>query len=162
MPRLLYAVQAYKELLLYIQAMTRSHDSSIKESAKVILSNILYHSEYRDVFVTLLRNHYEAFQPMAFLHDVIEMTHVYIGLMERYCKDNGKMVVQKKRKVNKKKKKKKDDKGSEGTVLSEEQLLQKWEEIKEEVEGVVFSSVFQPEETIPFDPASDQSMEDQK
>lgn len=158
--RLQYAVQAYKELLLYVQTMTRSRDKAILESSKVILSNILYHSEYRDIFVTLLRNHYEVFQPMAFLHDVIEMTHTYIGLMEQYCKTSGRIFVQKRRKVSRKKKKQKGAQRVE--VFTEEQLLQKWEEMKEEVEAVVFSGQFLSELPVPFDATSEQSMEEQK
>ena len=158
--RLHYAVQAYKELLLYIQTMTRSHDHSIVESSKVILSNILYHPEYRDIFVTLLRNHYEAFQPMGFINDVIEMTHTYMSLLEYFCKTNGRLVVQKRRKVGRKKKKKGQEDSAE--VWTEEQLVAKWEEVKEEVEGMIAGAEFLGELPVPFDALSDRTFEEQK
>ena len=96
-PRLHYAVQAYKELLLYVQQMSLSKDSALRDSAKVIHSNIFYHPEYRDVFITLLRNFYEVFQTRACLRDIIEATHVYFRQMERYSSQNGHMIVQERR-----------------------------------------------------------------
>lgn len=95
--RLHYAVQAYKELLLYVQQMSLSKDSALRDSAKVIHSNIFYHPEYRDVFITLLRNFYEVFQTRACLRDIIEATHVYFRQMERYSTQNGHMIVQERR-----------------------------------------------------------------
>ena len=96
-PRLHYAVQTYKELLLYVQQMSLSKDSALQDSAKVIHSNIFYHPEYRDVFITLLRNFYEVFQTRACLRDIIEATHVYFRQMERYSSQNGHMIVQERR-----------------------------------------------------------------
>lgn len=109
--RLHYAVQGYKEILLYIERMMRSHDESLQESAKVITNNMFYHAEYREVFVTLLRNYYEVFQTKAFLRDTVEAAHVYTKMMEHHCRQNQHMVVQQRRKVGgkgggKKKKKK--------------------------------------------------------
>lgn len=95
--RLHYAVQAYKELLLYVQQMSLFKDSALRDSAKVIHSNIFYHPEYRDVFITLLRNFYEVFQTRACLRDIIEATHVYFRQMERYSAQNGHMIVQERR-----------------------------------------------------------------
>ncbi len=53
--RLHYAVQAYRELLLYVQEMCQSGSEAMRENAKVMQGNIFYQPEYRDVFVTLLR-----------------------------------------------------------------------------------------------------------
>lgn len=92
--RLHYTVQGYKEILLYIQQMTNSHDETLQESAKVIMNNVFYHAEYREVFVTLLRNYYEVFQTKAFLRDTVETAHVYARMMEQYCGQNQHMVVQ--------------------------------------------------------------------
>ena len=99
---------------------------------------------------------------MSFLHDVIEMTHIYIGLMEQYCKTNGRILVQKRRKVGGKKKRKGGRGAGRSEVLTEEQLVQKWEELKEEVEAVVGCGEFLSELPVPFDATSDQSMEEQK
>ena len=96
-PRLHFAIQAYKELLLYVQQMSSSKDTTLHEGAKVIHSNIFYHPEYRDVFVTLLRNYYEVFQTRSCLRDLIEATHVYVRQMERYSSENSHMIVQERR-----------------------------------------------------------------
>ena len=103
--RLHYAIQAYKELLLYIQQMCLSKDVLLCDNAKVIQSNIFYHPEYRDVFVTLLRNFYEVFQSKSCLRDIIEATHVYFRQMEHYCSENSHLMVRERRHGKKKKKK---------------------------------------------------------
>ena len=95
--RLHYAIQSYKELLLYVQQMSLSKDPTLRDSSKVIHSNIFYHPEYRDVFITLLRNFYEVFQTKACLRDIIEATHIYFRQMERYSSENGHMIVQERR-----------------------------------------------------------------
>jgi hypothetical protein len=87
--RLHYAIQAYKELLFYIQQMSLSQDPMLRDSAKVIHSNIFYYPEYRDAFITLLRNFYEVFQTRACLRDIIEATHIYLQQMERYMYCSG-------------------------------------------------------------------------
>jgi hypothetical protein len=65
--------------------MSLFQDPTLRDSAKVIHSNILYYPEYRDVFITLLRNFYKVFQTRACLRDIIEATHIYVQQMERYC-----------------------------------------------------------------------------
>ena len=77
--------------------MSLSKDSALRDSAKVIHSNIFYHAEYRDVFITLMRNFYEVFQPRACLRDIVEATHVYFRQMERYSSENSHMIVQERR-----------------------------------------------------------------
>ena len=42
--------------------MSISKDESLRENSKVMLSNLVYHQEYRDVFVSLLRNYNEVMQ----------------------------------------------------------------------------------------------------
>ena len=60
--RLHYAIQAYYEMLQYIQQMGISKNKSLQESSKVMLSNLVYHQEYRDVFVSLIRNFNQVIQ----------------------------------------------------------------------------------------------------
>ena len=97
--RLHYVMECYKEVLLYIQKMGQSRDEGLHESAKVIMSNVFYHSEYRDVFVTLLRNYQDVFQTRSYLRDLVEGAHVYVKLMDVYCMQNQHVVVQEKRKT---------------------------------------------------------------
>lgn len=90
--------------------MFSSEDKAVRDSAKVMEGNILYHPEYRDIFVTLLRNHVEVTQSKAYLRDLVEATHVYIRNMETFAKSNKHIVVmEKKKKTKRGKRKKKDD-----------------------------------------------------
>ncbi len=50
-----YALRAYRELLATLETMTRAKDAKIRESARVIQSNIFYVVEYRELFVMLLK-----------------------------------------------------------------------------------------------------------
>lgn len=84
--------------------MSLSH--SERENGRVIQSNVFYHPEYRDILVTPLRNYYEAFQSMECLRDLVECTHIYIKMMEKYCSENKHLVVRKTKKKAKKKGKK--------------------------------------------------------
>ena len=136
--------------------MTQSKDPVIVESSKVILGNILYHVEYRDVFVLLLRNYREPLQPVVFLQDVILMTHTYIHLMDGYCRKAGNVMIQKKRKV----KKKKNAIGSQefGEVLADEGKLARWEELKEHVT----ECVREQSDVVPYIVNEDVPMEEQR
>ena len=49
-------------MLQYIHQMSITKDESLQESSKVMLSNLVYHQEYRDVFISLLRNYNEVMQ----------------------------------------------------------------------------------------------------
>ena len=143
-------------MLLHVQEMTQSNDKTIVKSSKVILSNLLYHPEYRDVFVMLLRNYNEAMLPLTFLHDVIEMTHIYLRLVNLYAKQNGQLVIQKKRKSHVSKKK-------SSQQITEDQLLQIWENVKDEVERLLNEGELDMSEApSPFDAASEIPMEEQK
>jgi timeless len=42
-----------QELLMTLQEMDRSQDHSVRQSAKVIKSNIFYQSEYRELVIFL-------------------------------------------------------------------------------------------------------------
>ena len=142
--------------------MAGSGHEDMRETANVILNNILYHPEYREIFVTLLRNYNEAVQPIAFVRDVVEMTHVYIKMAEHYCKTHGKILVKKKRKVGAKRRARRPK--DSGVVMTEEELVHKWGTMKEELMGVVSSGVTPTHENVPlpFDAASDQPLEEQK
>lgn len=151
-----YAVSAYKELLLHVQEMTQSKDDTIVQSSKVILSNLLYHPEYRDVFVMLLRNYNEAVLQMSFLQDVIEMTHVYLRLVKLYSKQNGQLVIQKKRKHTSVKRK-----TTQQQLPTEDQLMEVWGNLESEIQHVI-SNIDYSELPCPFDGASDTPVEEQK
>lgn len=55
--RLHLSLRAYKELLNTLLAMDRSPDSTIRESAKVLKSNIFYVLEYREFVLSTCLNY---------------------------------------------------------------------------------------------------------
>ena len=125
--RLHYAIQAYKELLEYVQHMGQSEDATLRNNATVMKNNILYRPEYRDVFVTVLRNYNEVVSSKAMLKDLIETVHLYLRLVEQLCKNKGRILVQGKRKKRgagggRKKKSRQEDTEHEPVVLSSEQV----------------------------------------
>ena len=56
--------------------------------------NIFYLMEYREIFLTLLRKFDETKQPQSFLKDLVESTHLFLRMLERFCKGRNNLVVQ--------------------------------------------------------------------
>ena len=107
--------------------MSRSCDEALQANAKVMQNNILYHLEYREVFVTLLRNFKEPLQTMSCLCDIVEAVHVYLRMMEQYCRTNRHMVVQERGKKGGGRRRGGGKKGRNLSVLTEDQLIDEWE-----------------------------------
>lgn len=104
--RLHLALLAYKELLLTICVMDTSPDGQVRDSAKVIKSNIFYVLEYRELILTILVTFDELKMSQAYLKDLMETQHVFLKMFQDYCGGKeGQIVVQKK--IRKKKKKSK-------------------------------------------------------
>lgn len=61
--RLHLALRAYKELLNTLLAMDKSSDPTVKESAKVLKSNIFYVLEYREFILSTVLNYDENKMP---------------------------------------------------------------------------------------------------
>ena len=122
--RLHYAIQAYKELLEYVQYMGESLDDALRSNATIMKNNILYRPEYRDIFVTVIRNYNEVVSSRALLRDLVETVHIYLRLVEQLCKKKGRVLVQGKRKKrgtgSRKKSRKETD--NDPVVLSTDQV----------------------------------------
>uniref|UniRef100_A0A8D3BMD0 Timeless circadian clock n=1 Tax=Scophthalmus maximus TaxID=52904 RepID=A0A8D3BMD0_SCOMX len=88
------ALKAYQELLLTVNEMDRSQDEGIRQSSNVIKSNIFYLMEYREIFLTLLRKFDETRQPHSYLKDLVESTHLFLRMLERFCKGRKNLMVQ--------------------------------------------------------------------
>lgn len=50
--------------------------------------------EYREIFLTLLRKFDERTQPRSFLRDLVESTHLFLRMLERFCKGRNNLMVQ--------------------------------------------------------------------
>uniref|UniRef100_A0A3B5BID8 Timeless circadian regulator n=1 Tax=Stegastes partitus TaxID=144197 RepID=A0A3B5BID8_9TELE len=92
--RMHLALKAYQELLLTVNEMDRSQDETIRQSSSVIKSNIFYLMEYREIFLTLLRKYDETRQPHSYLKDLVESTHLFLRMLERFCKGRRNLMVQ--------------------------------------------------------------------
>ncbi|XP_020343828.1 protein timeless homolog [Oncorhynchus kisutch] len=158
--RMHLALKAYQELLLTVNEMDRSRDEDIRQSANVIKSNIFYLMEYREIFLTLLRKFDETKQPRTFLRDLVESTHLFLRMLERFCKGRNNLVVQRKRVKRKKSKGRKNPTAAENTP---EELEETWGAVAEELRATSFQlSEALTEGAVPFDAASETPLEEQR
>ncbi|XP_045534789.1 protein timeless homolog isoform X2 [Papilio machaon] len=104
--RLHLSLRAYKELLNTLLAMDKSNDSTVKDSAKVLKSNIFYVLEYREFILYTFLNYDDNKMPRSYLVDLVETVHLFLKMLEHYCKKTGLVVQKKVRKKSKSKKKK--------------------------------------------------------
>ncbi|CAH0763660.1 unnamed protein product [Diatraea saccharalis] len=153
--RLHLSLRAYKELLNTLLAMEKTTDQSVKDSAKVLKSNIFYVLEYREFILDTVLNFDENKMPRSYLVDLIETVHLFLKMLEHYCKKTG-LVVQKK--VRKKTKSKKRKQPVARRVV--ERIAPTWEEVRAQL-AVVLSADVQ-EHPPPFDAASDVPIDQQK
>uniref|UniRef100_A0A2C9KYB4 AP180 N-terminal homology (ANTH) domain-containing protein n=1 Tax=Biomphalaria glabrata TaxID=6526 RepID=A0A2C9KYB4_BIOGL len=146
------ALKAYQELLCTLDFMSKSQDEQIRQSAKVIQSNVFYVFEYRDIFVNMLRNFKESKCSRSYLRDLVEAAHIFLKMLEASSKSS-KLVVQKK-KGKKKKKAKKQPARNDANVEepSEEQLVELWEgHASSEIVTILQGHPELPEGLSPFD-----------
>lgn len=154
--RLHLALRAYKELLYTLLAMDKSTDPTVKESAKVLKSNIFYVLEYREFILNTFLNYDENKMPRSYLVDLVETVHLFLKMLEHYCKKTG-LVVQKKIK---KKSKSKRNKPRAQRAPPTEPGAPAWEEARPQLAAVLSAG---PEEyPPPFDAASDVPIDQQK
>ncbi|XP_012696574.1 protein timeless homolog [Clupea harengus] len=157
--RMHLALKAYQELLLTLSEMDRSKDENVRQSANVIKSNIFYMMEYREIFLTLLRKFDERSQPRSFLRDLVESTHLFLRMLERFCTGRNNLMVQKKR-VKRRKKSQKKQAAQENTP---EALEEAWQIVSQDLRAASFqlpSSL--AEGAVPFDAASETPLEEQR
>ncbi|KAM4044613.1 protein timeless homolog isoform 1-T4 [Anomaloglossus baeobatrachus] len=157
--RMHLALKAYQELLMTVNEMDHSKDGSVRESSKVIKNNIFYMMEYRELFLALFRKFDETKQPRSFLKDLVETTHLFIKMLEKFCKGRSTVMVQS-RKV-KRKKKKKPSRHVEQPKSSEE-LEEIWQSLSEKLKTCAMGSESLPDEIVPFDAASEIPVEEQR
>lgn len=154
------ALRAYQELLMTLAYMDKSQIESVRESSKVLKSQIFYVVEYREMVLILLQNYDPLKMTVTYLKDVVETTHIFLKLLEGFCGKNRHVVVQRKGKKARKKK------ATPGNVmrneLTEDKLQDMWDELSSELSAVVQGEVGELPVTIPFDTLSDQNEEEQK
>ncbi|MEQ2247676.1 hypothetical protein ILYODFUR_011628 [Ilyodon furcidens] len=123
-------------------------------------SNIFYLMEYREIFLTLLRKYDETKQPQSYLRDLVESTHLFLRMLERFCKGRKNLIVQKK-KVRRKKSQGKEKQSAQES--SPEVLAETWKIVEEELRATGFQlSASLTESIVPFDAASETPPEEQR
>ncbi|KAH0629176.1 hypothetical protein JD844_011046 [Phrynosoma platyrhinos] len=92
--RMHLALKAYQELLMTVHEMDHSQEEAIRHSSHILKNNIFYMMEYRELFLALFRKFDETKQPRSFLKDLVETTHLFLKMLERFCKGRSNLVVQ--------------------------------------------------------------------
>ncbi|KAL4229318.1 hypothetical protein ACF0H5_012360 [Mactra antiquata] len=157
------ALKAYQELLLTLDSMDKSGDSTLMESSKVIKGNIFYMMEFRDIFLTLLRHFDQNRQSRSYLKDLVETTHMFLKMLEQFSKKTGHLVVQKKKTKSGGRKKKAKNQSNQGYIEpSEEDLNDLWDEISSELSAIFQGRKDLPDDVTPFDAASEIDVDQQR
>ncbi|XP_027782427.2 protein timeless homolog isoform X1 [Marmota flaviventris] len=161
--RMHLALKAYQELLATVNEMDMSPEEAVKESSRIIKNNIFYVMEYRELFLALFRKFDERCQPRSFLRDLVETTHLFLKMLERFCRNRGNLMVQNKRKKRKKKKKVLDQAVASGNVPhSPEELETMWLILAEQLQCCTQDPELNVESMVPFDAASEVPVEEQR
>ncbi|XP_052836882.1 protein timeless homolog isoform X2 [Drosophila gunungcola] len=165
--RLHVALLTFRELLQSLLALQRlKDDNNARALFDMLLNNVCYVLEYRETVLHLLMNYNEAHSTKVFLRDVVETANVFIKMMERFCQDS--VVVQDKRRGGGGGRKKKQpvakSKPSTAPQPTEEELSSKWAELATEVCSLLSADLEMPEDEqpMPFDAASEKSIDDQR
>ncbi|EDV41642.2 uncharacterized protein Dana_GF17582, isoform B [Drosophila ananassae] len=165
--RLHVALLTFRELLQSLLALQKlKDDSNARALFDMLLNNVCYVLEYRETVLHLLMNYNEAHSTKVFLRDVVETANVFIKMMERFCQDS--VLVQDKRRGGAGGRRKKPptakSKPSAIPQPTEEELSSKWAELATEVCALVAAEleIQEDELPVPFDAASEKSIDDQR
>ncbi|XP_057557109.1 protein timeless homolog [Hippopotamus amphibius kiboko] len=161
--RMHLALKAYQELLATVNEMDVSPDEAVRESSRIIKNNIFYVMEYRELFLALFRKFDERCQPCSFLRDLVETTHLFLKMLERFSRSRGNLMVQNKQKKRKKKKKALDQSAASSNVpYSPEELEAVWPSLAEQLQCCAQGPELSLDSVVPFDAASEVPVEEQR
>ncbi|XP_020292361.1 protein timeless homolog isoform X2 [Pseudomyrmex gracilis] len=153
------ALKAYQELLKTLMAMDKSTDQGVRESSKIIKSNIFYVPEYRETILSQFICFDETKMSRLYLADLVTTVHIFLKMLEHFCKKGQRhLVVQKVKR--KRQKTKKQKKSAQTNVTSAPTLEERWDIVGPELSAVMREAVI-PEVT-PFDATLETPIDDQK
>ncbi len=161
--RVQLGVQAYREILFTMQVMQQMEEEAARDLFQILQNNIFYVVEYREIILQLLLNFNENMNTKSYLRDLIDTANIYLKMMQKFAQN--KVVVQKRSRVHKKSKKPRKEKPTHKTAEEKkEDAINGWQNIVDNVSVVLTNEINIPEEErpIPFDAASDKSIEDQR
>jgi timeless len=159
------ALKAYQELLFSLLWMDTYGDESVRESSRVIKSNVFYMPEYRELCFSLLNTFDPVKLSKLYLKDLIETNHLFLKMLEEYSSSSRKILIKTKGKKRKKTKGPKNSKKSRKSFPKDDDELEElWGTICEAILSAVESdeSPNEDENVIPFDAVSDTPIEEQK
>ncbi|KAG8129437.1 hypothetical protein E2320_016166 [Naja naja] len=159
--RMHLALKAYQELLMTMHEMDHSQEEAVRNSSHVLKNNIFYMMEYRELFLTLFRKFDEKKQPRSFLRDLVETTHLFLKMLEKFCKGRKNLVVQSKN-YRRKKKSKAHSAAPSVQPQTPEELEEVWPKLVEQIDKCIKGFESPPEDVIPFDAASEVPLEEQR
>uniref|UniRef100_A0A8C3P6M3 Timeless circadian regulator n=1 Tax=Chrysemys picta bellii TaxID=8478 RepID=A0A8C3P6M3_CHRPI len=159
--RMHLALKAYRELLTTVQEMDRSPDEAVRECSKIIKNNIFYLMEYRELFLALFRKFQETHQPRCFLRDLVETTHLFLKMLEAFCRGRNNLVVQSKR-VRRKKQPRAGRAAPPAQPRTPQELEELWPSLAEQLGVCAQGTEPLPEDVVPFDAASETPVEEQR
>ncbi|XP_054833022.1 protein timeless homolog isoform X2 [Eublepharis macularius] len=159
--RMHLALKAYQELLMTVHEMDHSQEEAVRNSSHIIKNNIFYLMEYRELFLTLFRKLDEKKQPRSFIKDLVETTHLFLKMLERFCKGRNNVIVQSK-KIKRKKKPQAHSATCSMHPQTPEQLEEMWPKLAEHLSKCTQGSEPLPEDMAPFDAASEVPLEEQR
>ncbi|XP_043822864.1 protein timeless homolog [Dromiciops gliroides] len=162
--RMHLALKAYQELLATVNKMDTHADEAVRESSRIIKNNVFYIMEYRELFLTLFRKFDETRQPRSYLCDLVETTHLFLKMLERFCRNRGNLMVQNKRRRKKKKKRARTQApASAGNVPHHpEEMEAMWPALAEQLKHCAQNSELLLDSVVPFDAASEVPVEEQR
>ncbi|CAD6215992.1 GSCOCG00004297001-RA-CDS [Cotesia congregata] len=160
--RLHEALKAYQELLHTLSWMDKSLDKDVRDSSKVIKSNIFYVPEYRETILGQLLSYNGLKMSRNYLVDLVTTTHLFVKMLEQFC-DKSRNVMVAKTKAKKRKgtkKKTKQKKEQEQTAAVQKSLDERWDDAGPELSAVMQEGIIP--DVVPFDATLDTPIEDQK
>ena len=135
--------------------------TEIKEAGRVLKASVFYESEYRELCLQQLSSYNPDKMTIGYLTDLVSTTHVFLKLMEQMSK-NKHMIVSKKTKKRMKKSSNKPKPGGGQSGQSREDVEAVWEAISSPLTALLQGRAELPTDVLPFDAASEQSLEEQK
>ncbi|XP_058121766.1 protein timeless homolog [Anopheles ziemanni] len=164
--RLHIAVQTYRELLNNLQALEKKPDANARELLNLLQNNIFYVVEYRETVVHLLKDFNETHHSRAYLRDVVEVAHLFFGMLQKFCKGTVRVqerVKPKKKKSNKNQRKNRNEQADD----EQEDAEYLWLEVAPKIAAILESgegaeSTLKEDLPTPFDSASSVPIDDQK
>ncbi|XP_072751003.1 protein timeless homolog [Anoplolepis gracilipes] len=158
--RLHLALKAYQELLNTLLAMDKSIDHGVRESSKIIKSNIFYVPEYRETILSQLLCFDETKMSRQYLVDLVTTAHVFLKMLEHFCQKGQRHLVVQQMKQRRKKAKRRKKPTHQESETSAPSLEERWDIIGPELSAVMREAVIP--EMIPFDATLDTPIDDQK